>query len=187
MAKSAVKRCPFIVAVDTREQVPWQFEGIPAEAGRTWAIETSTVTIGAGDYSIVGHENRIAIERKSLSDLYGTLGHGRDRFAREIDRLAALEVAAVVIEADWMEIMTAPPIHSGLHPHSVRGSIIAWAERVPKIHWWPCPGRVAAERFAFALLDRYYRDYIEASQLDGVANGLARDRGEYPLLTGSAV
>lgn len=94
----------FCVVIDTREQLPWQFDGLytdmSARGGRRpLVVEKAVATLRQGDYSIRGFENQVAIERKSLPDLFGTLGRGRDRFARELERLAALDRAAVVIES----------------------------------------------------------------------------------------
>lgn len=81
------------VAVDTREQRPYGFE------------DTIRKKLDAGDYSVCGYENRIAIERKSLEDWINTILRGRERFAREIERLKEYDFAAIVIEATPAEIM----------------------------------------------------------------------------------
>ena len=84
---------PFTVVVDTREQVPFDFRSIPAretDGGGCVAVRTVVKGLATGDYSIEGWENRVVVERKSLTDLYGTLGRGRERFEREFDRLAEM-------------------------------------------------------------------------------------------------
>lgn len=55
-------------------------------------------TLREGDYSARGLEGRVAIERKSVSDLVGSLTHGRERFVRELERLATYDFKAIVIE-----------------------------------------------------------------------------------------
>jgi ERCC4-type nuclease len=45
---------------------------------------------------VQGFADQIAVERKSLADLFGTLGQGRERFERELVRLSAHQYAAVV-------------------------------------------------------------------------------------------
>ena len=37
----------------------------------------------AGDYTIAGLEDVVVVERKSIKDLFGTLGQHRDRFEAE--------------------------------------------------------------------------------------------------------
>jgi hypothetical protein len=64
-----------------------------------------THAVGLADYSILGLEKHIQIERKSLSDLFGTIGARRDRFEAEIKRLHEdCKAAYVIIEAGWPEI-----------------------------------------------------------------------------------
>jgi len=49
-----------------------------------------------GDYSIVGQEHRIAIERKSVEDFLGSITAGNARFRREHERMACLAVGRMV-------------------------------------------------------------------------------------------
>lgn len=149
---------------DTREQSPYSFEGIGWDAadgggpGKVLTIETVRGTLASGDYSLLGHETRVAVERKSLSDLYGTLGQGRDRFERELERLAVMEWAAVVVEATWPEVCTEPPPHTKLAPKTVMRSILAWSVRYPKVHWIPAGPRRLAEVTTFRLLERFLKE-----------------------------
>ncbi len=79
------------VVVDTREQAPFTFMGLP--------VDVSVTTLEAGDYSLAGFERRVAVERKELQDLVGCLSGERARFERELARLRGYDAAAVVIEA----------------------------------------------------------------------------------------
>jgi len=154
---------PAIVAIDTREQLPFAFADLRADAdqdNRPLVIHTVRATLKQGDYSLVGHEHAIAIERKSASDLYGTLGQGRDRFKRELERLAGYPVAGIVVEASWHEILTEPPVHSQLKPKNVYRTILSWSQKYPRIHWWMMGNRRLAEVTTFRLLDLYYRNFI---------------------------
>lgn len=56
------------------------------------------MTLEAGDYSIVGMEHLIAIERKSVDDYWGCMG--KRRFRDCLKRLAAVRHSCVVVEAD---------------------------------------------------------------------------------------
>jgi ERCC4-type nuclease len=97
-----------VIVIDTREQLPFDFHGLRADARdqcRPLLVTTERGTLKQGDYSLKGHERAIALERKSLADLFSTIGQERDRFVRELERLDALEVAAVVIEASWEQIL----------------------------------------------------------------------------------
>ena len=46
----------------------------------------------------------VAIERKSLPDLLACCGRERERFDREVQRLLAYPVRALVVEASWQDI-----------------------------------------------------------------------------------
>lgn len=100
--------CPFTIARDQQEQHPYGFESLPvrqADKGKRIVVKIEEMHLKTGDYSIVGLEDRITVERKSLVDLYGTLGGGRERFEREFERMMEMDCANVVIEADWREII----------------------------------------------------------------------------------
>jgi ERCC4-type nuclease len=153
--------CPFTIVIDSREQAPYSFRGLIADARhkrRPLIVRTEIRGLASGDYSLAGHEDQIAVERKSLDDLYATLGQGRERFERELVRLNELAFAAVVIEAGWSAIVGQPPAHSKLSPKSVYRSVIAWQQRFPKVHWWPCDTRTFAERTTFRILERFWSE-----------------------------
>lgn len=112
---------PYTVLIDTREQTPWLFTGLHADASRgsrplVVPVQRQCLGNGLGDYSLLGHEPtrlpgpgdvagpngetavpRIAIERKSAADCINTiLGFGdghRERFEAELPNLAALVAA----------------------------------------------------------------------------------------------
>lgn len=152
---------PATVLIDTREQRPFAFDAITADAeagGGLWRINTDTHTLASGDYSLAGYADRVAVERKSLSDLYSTISQGRGRFVRELERLAAMDFAAVVIESDWAAIIDKPPKRSQLPPRTVYRSVIAWQQRYPRVHWWACPSREFAEVTTFRILERFLKE-----------------------------
>jgi ERCC4-type nuclease len=155
---------PFTVLIDTREQHPYRFEGLRSDARegrRPLAVQTERATLRSGDYSLCAWCDYVAVERKSVSDLFGTLGQGRERFERELLRLAEMEFAAVVVEANWSEVL-APQPHSQLNPKTVHRSVIAWQQRHPRVHWWFCGDRWLAEVTTFRILERWWRDHATA-------------------------
>lgn len=101
--------------VDTREQKPWNLSPLPTVVG----------TLATGDYSVQGLEHYIAIERKSLSDLLGCIGQERERFDREVQRLLAYPVRALIVEAHWSDI-EAGGWRSKITPAAAMGSLLGW-------------------------------------------------------------
>lgn len=157
---------PCTVLVDTREQLPFAFDAIPADAtagGGLWRVRTDRLALPSGDYSLDGYAAAVAVERKSLADLFGTVGQGRERFVRELERLADMTFAAVVVEAEWSAVFTAPPGFTGLPPKTVFRSVLAWQQRFPRVHWWFCPDRDFAEVCTFRILERFVKEQAECS------------------------
>ena len=106
------------VLCDTREQNPFPLSN----------FKTQSATLTTGDYSILGLENEVAIERKSLQDLIGCVGKDRARFDREVQRLLAYKTRAVIVEGGWGEIELSS-YRGKVHPNSVIGSICGWNAR----------------------------------------------------------
>jgi len=157
--------------IDTREQAPFAFAGLRTDArdgARPLTVPTVRAGLPSGDYSLSGHETRVAVERKSLEDLYGTLGHGRRRFERELQRLSAYELAEVVVEAGWDVVLMSPPERSRLRPKTVFRSVLAWKVRYPTVHWTFCPGRRFAEVWTFRLLERWWKVHNGAALGAGI-------------------
>lgn len=75
------------VVCDNREQTPLIFTRLPSIRG----------TLQSGDYSAVGLETELAIERKSLDDLAGSVTSDRERFERELHRLRGFRFKRLLI------------------------------------------------------------------------------------------
>lgn len=151
---------PAVVLIDQREKLPYRFDAVPADVGQgggLLAVTTSVETLPSGDYSLDGWRTEVAVERKSACDLFGTLGGGRDRFVRELERLASYRFAAVVVEAEWSDVFNDPPRHTQLSPKSVYRSVLAWSVRYPA-RWFFVPGRAVAEVTTFRLLQRFWME-----------------------------
>jgi ERCC4-type nuclease len=154
---------PFTVVADTREQQVYTFEGLwdgPAGRSKLIVVPTVRATVPVGDYSIEGMLDRIAIERKSKADLYSSVSQARENFVGRLERMAKLDFAAVVVEAEWLELLTDPPRHTKYAPKALSRTIDAWMIRYP-VHWVMMPSREHAERKTFRLLERYWRDQQE--------------------------
>jgi ERCC4-type nuclease len=153
---------PGVILIDTREQLPFTFGTIPLAGGGTVRVCTQRLALPSGDYSLDGYASAVAVERKSVADLYHTVGQGRDRFVRELERLAEMAFAAVVVEGEWSAVLDDPPAHTRLEPRTIYRSVLAWQQRYPRVHWWFCPDRAFAEYTTFRILERFVREQAEA-------------------------
>lgn len=90
-----------VILIDTREQCPLKFS-------HKWVESTEKTTLDTGDYSCRfkdGHIPSVFFERKTLSDLFGTLGKGYPRFKREIIRATEKNaILILIIEATLTQI-----------------------------------------------------------------------------------
>lgn len=82
----------FTIIVDTREQKPWVFDN------------SKLGTLKTGDYSIEGYEDRIGIERKSTDDFAQSIGKGRTRFMKEMERAKRIKHFCIIIEGSWYDL-----------------------------------------------------------------------------------
>lgn len=137
---------PFVIAIDTREQRPLDFPG----------FAVMRKTLPTGDYSMVGFEERIAIERKSKADAWSCVADGRARFERCMARLGQLERAAVVIECSLSEFQVQPYQIQRVNAATAVGSYLSWMVqyRVPVI--W-VDNREFAARVVVRILASFYK------------------------------
>ena len=142
------------IVVDTREQNPWPLDG----------FVSIIKGLPTGDYSILGYEDKVAVERKSKADAWGCVGKGRARFERCMERLGALESALVVIESDLADFTVRPPHVKRVTPATAVGSYVSWMcrYRVPVV--W-AGDRMFAERLAIRFLGAYLKYRVKG---DGV-------------------
>lgn len=103
---------------DSREQIPFDLSPLKVVRG----------TLQTGDYSIVGLESCISLERKSLADLVMCVGTERERFEKEIQRLMAYETRAIIVEASWKNLEDGG-WRSRVPPKAVVGSVLSWIAR----------------------------------------------------------
>ncbi len=162
-ADAAQPAFPCTVVIDQQEKRPYSFDRIKADASQGEgfvAVRTEVGHLKTGDYSLAGYEHRVAVERKSPSDCFSTIGQGRDRFERELARLNGMQFACVVVEAEWSEIFADPPEHSQLSPKTVYRSVLAWQQRFKNVHWLMMPGREVAEVTTFRVLERFWKERV---------------------------
>ncbi len=139
----------FTVVEDTREQTPWDLVG----------VNVVRACLPAGDYSILGYETRVALERKELGDFVACCTHERPRFVRELEKLRGYDFAAVIVEADMADVF-GHAYRSHATPQSVIGSVAAFTiDYVPFIF---AGSREHAASFALRMLRKYYERQVRA-------------------------
>ena len=139
------------IIVDSREQCPYTFA-----PPRYEGVTAQTATLTTGDYSLAGLQDRIALERKSLDDLTGTLTKGRERFERECERGRGMDYFGLIIEAS-LEDIRAHKYQSQMTPQSLLQSLAAFSVRYGlHVHW--CGSRAGGEYMTYSLLAKYLRE-----------------------------
>lgn len=136
----------FYLLVDTREKLPLFDDDEPFVIRKPLKI---------GDYSIKGFENEIAIERKSISDLYLCLGKERERFMKEINLMRHLKWKGLLIEAKEEEIYA---YFGGptLHPNAIYSSL-ASLEVKAGFHIYYADTLKQAKFWVLSRLLKYYK------------------------------
>ncbi len=133
-----------------------------------WSLGRQQHGAGLGDYAIDGMEECCSVETKhSLGDLFSSIGQRGENFEAEIASLnKRCDFAAVVVCGTLGQVARYTPPHGfadsdrrSTSPASVRGTILAWMQRYPKVHWAFCPTRFECERLTFEILERYWRDH----------------------------
>jgi ERCC4-type nuclease len=136
------------IVTDTREQAPF------------WP-DSQRVTLHTGDVSVRGLETRIAVERKSVSDLLGSLGgrggDRRRRFEAAFERLGKIERGAVVIEGGIAEIYKARRF-GRITPAQAIGAMISWSARY-RVPVYFCTDRVAAKSVCKTYLRLAFEEF----------------------------
>ena len=142
------------IVIDTREQLEYK--------GFSPNIETIHSTLPAGDYSLLGRETEVAIERKSLDDFVQTVINQRDRFRKELKKLQTYNSACIIVEASADNII---PVL--MCPRSNASPAAVWGATMSIIVDYGIPiyflaNRQIACKFVEDYLTRYYNRIIRA-------------------------
>lgn len=165
--------CPFVILRDSREQHPFDFQGLYADAVQhhrllTVPVEWRCLGNNMGDYAIDGLVGRCHVERKSVEDCQSTvLGWGprRENFERELANLNAMQFGAVVVEGTLGACLSSMPAYGKKSVSENRKaffrSVLAWQQRFSGVHWVFCDDRRLAEVVTFRMLDRFYQESLK--------------------------
>jgi ERCC4-type nuclease len=154
------------VVIDTREKEPFEFKGL-----RNWIERTTRRKLDVGDYSIVGMERVLRLERKSLTDLITTLMQYRNRFFKECEGLARFRHSALLVEATYEDVKSFydAELCTQAHPNAVSGTLDALEARfgIPVIY--TSQHRPLAEEKAASWLSKHFTYwYLEKEGLGRV-------------------
>jgi len=140
------------VIVDTREQLPYTFEMY-----NNWIGSTLSKSLTTGDYSVLGFEKEIALERKTLNDIVGSLMDGRSRFLREMERLSSFRSKCLCIEATRTDIKSEYTFSRQVraHPNGIAGALDAIAAKYGIYIHYGCD-RSLSEEFCASWLSKTY-------------------------------
>lgn len=172
---------PFTIAIDTAEVAyPFMFEGYQWDADKKhddMLVRTVFKNLGRhpnswGDYSIIGHEKEVCVERKTVNDYISTvLGWNkeretaetirRERFESELGNLSEA-CSCVVVEGDYLETLGScfdtPNKSATINAKIVDRSTLAYMQdfRVPIIF---AGSREAAERVTLRWFVRWWKHH----------------------------
>jgi hypothetical protein len=86
---------------DSREQEGWVFDPEEKQPGKVQILGTVTQGLDAGDYSMVGYEHLLRIERKNgFCELFGNMTpkEHKIRFEKEMEKLKPIPYKYLLIE-----------------------------------------------------------------------------------------
>ncbi len=107
-----------------------------------------------GDYTLLGMEEEVIVERKTVPDLVNSIIQDRKNFIEKCERLSKFRKKCLIIEGSLSSVKT-PYENSQAHPNAVFGSLLAAQER------WDIPvyfldNFVLAEEFVASMLSKYH-------------------------------
>jgi len=144
---------PPTILIDSREQLRWKFTD----------INTETVALQTGDYSVRGMEHLVTIERKSLSDLFGTLSLAKgnqdhwNRFRRELERMRDYKYKFLVIESIPSRIWKGTR-YSKMSPSSIMSQLVSISIEFD-IHILFTENRTQSQNYVKRIVEKLWRKH----------------------------
>jgi ERCC4-type nuclease len=148
--KTELSTDDIVICVDTREP----------QTG-AWADHFTLPTVRAclttGDYSVLGAEDLVCIERKALPDLIACFCGERERFTRELARFRAIPARWIIVEGSYSDLLNGS-YRSMMNPKAAFESCIALMVRfqIPVIM---ANDVETAARLAQSLLVRWVKEH----------------------------
>jgi hypothetical protein len=137
------------VVIDSAEHMGYTFKRFT-----NWFSGSVRKRLKVGDYTILGMEKEIIIERKTVPDLVKSIIHERKGFIEKCEKLSGFRKKCFVIEGS-LSLVKTPYEETQAHPNAVLGSLLAAQER------WDIPvyfldSFVLAEEFVASMLSKYH-------------------------------
>ena len=111
------------VVIDSAEHMGYTFERFA-----NWFSGTVRKRLAVGDYTLLGMEEEVIVERKTVPDLVKSMIQERNDFIKKCERLSAFKKSCLVVEGSLSDVKT-PYEDSQSHPNAVLGSLLAAQER----------------------------------------------------------
>jgi hypothetical protein len=137
------------VVIDSQEHRGYRFERFS-----NWFAGAIHKRLPIGDYTLLGMEEEVIVERKTVPDLVNSIIQDRKDFIEKCERLSKFRKKCLVVEGSLNDVKT-PYEDSQAHPNAVFGSLLAAQER------WDIPvyfldNFVLAEEFVASMLSKYH-------------------------------
>jgi DNA excision repair protein ERCC-4 len=137
------------IVIDSQEHMGYTFERFT-----NWFSGSIRKRLAVGDYTILGMEEEVAIERKTVPDLVKSIIQERKDFIEKCERLSEIRKKCLVVEGS-LSLVKTPYDETQSHPNAVLGSLLAAQER------WNIPvyfldNFVLAEEFVASMLSKYH-------------------------------
>ncbi|TFH24739.1 hypothetical protein E4G67_01690, partial [Candidatus Bathyarchaeota archaeon] len=149
----------FLIIRDTREQdgKGWTFRA----AANCLGIERKKLDVG--DYTVSGLEDILMVERKTLGDLWNTLGQHLNykRFLKEIERAKNHKIKYLVIEATIAEV-NAGYKWSKVSPANIHAKLISLQVK-HNVHIIFAGREDVARAWTRMLFDKVFRYHLDGT------------------------
>jgi len=153
----------FVLVVDTAEQLPIFGDIRHMPVGLTIVRKCLKTEAGRfADYSVLGYEGLIAIERKQQSDFEHYI-QDRENTQRKLKLLSQCFWAGLVVEADEMDLYNSP-ISPRMTREMVRGNLNSISCRYG-VHIYINPNRENTDRYILDHMLKAYEVLISGDEI----------------------
>lgn len=120
------------------------------------AVEERALPVA--DYTIKGLQGVVRVERKSFTDLIGSLTSGRERFRKEMELMRAYRWRYVVVEASFLDVIE-DNYRSRMNPAALAATVASWSGKYCPIYF--CGDRHGAQQYCREFLVQAARAHWE--------------------------